>query len=371
MVSEQSPRESSITEVTTAAYKVPTDQPESDGTLQWEATTLVTVHASAGGRTGFGYTYASSAAATLIREKLAGVLEGRDAFDVTACWEAMIGKIRNVGRPGIASMAISAVDCALWDLKAKLLELPLIDLWGAVREAAPIYGSGGFTSYDDARLREQLAGWVEQGIPRVKLKVGRDAAQDPGRVREARRAIGDDVQLMVDANGGYTRKAALALGQQFAEQSGVVWYEEPRSSDDLAGLRLMRDRGPAGMDIAAGEYGYTPMYFRQMLEAGAVDCLQADATRCGGFTGFFKAATLCEAFHVPLSAHCAPQLHAQVACSAGPLRHVEYFHDHVRIASLLFDGVLPPQDGALRPDRSRPGIGLELKHSDAEKYRTE
>ena len=226
-------------------------------------------------------------------------------MNVEGCWQAMISSIRNAGRPGIASCAISAINVALWDLKARLLGLPLVQLWGAVREEAPIYGSGGFTSYSDRQLEDQFADWRETGILRMKMKVGRDADADPHRVRVARNIIGENAELFVDANGGYDRKQALWFAEQFFADAGVVWFEEPRPSDDLDGLRLLRDRSPAGMDIAAGEYGYTPDYFRRMLAAGAVDCLQADATRCGGFTGFLKVAALCEAFHVPLSAHCA------------------------------------------------------------------
>ncbi|MGA9342077.1 MAG: enolase C-terminal domain-like protein [Rhodanobacteraceae bacterium] len=352
-----------------SVYAVPTDAPESDGTLEWDSTTLVLVRIDAGDRHGIGYTYADSATAILIRDKLADIVEGRNALDIPGAWSAMVHAIRNLGRPGIASMAISAVDSALWDLKAKLLDLPLCKLLGLVRDAAPVYGSGGFTSYTEQQLRDQLGGWMRDGIRMVKMKVGREPQRDPQRVEVARDAIGDEVQLFVDANGAYSCKQGLKLAGKFAAM-GVSWFEEPRPSEDLDGLRLMRDRAPAAMDIAAGEYGYDATYFRSMLEAGAVDVLQADATRCAGITGFMQTSALCEAFMLPLSAHCAPSVHVHPACAARPLRHIEYFHDHVRIEHMLFDGALAPVDGALHPDLSRPGLGLEFKQQDAERYRT-
>ncbi len=356
-----------IERVEVAAYRVPTDAPESDGTIAWDSTTLVLVEATGGGETGLGYSYADKATAELIRESLADVVQGRDAMAVPGAWSAMVEAIRNLGRPGIASMAVSAVDAALWDLKARLLGLPLVTLLGAVRDAAPVYGSGGFTSYSIERLKDQLGGWVAAGIPRVKMKIGRDPAADLGRVRAAREAIGTDAELFVDANGAYARKQALAQANRFAEL-GVSWFEEPVSSDDLEGLRLLRDRGPAGMEIAAGEYGYDLPYFRRMLEAGAVDVLQADATRCGGITGFLRVGALCEARSLPLSAHCGPSVHAHPACSLPSFRHLEYFHDHDRIEHLLFDGALTPVGGALTPDLTRPGLGLEFKRKDAARF---
>jgi L-alanine-DL-glutamate epimerase-like enolase superfamily enzyme len=264
-------------------------------------------------------------------------------------------------------MAIAAVDVALWDLKSRLLGLPLVTLLGAARDRAPVYGSGGFTSYTVRELQEQVAGWANAGIPRVKMKIGTQPANDFERVRAARKAIGDDVELFVDANGAYSRKQAIAFAERFADLN-VRWFEEPVSSDDLDGLHLLRDRGPAGMDIAAGEYGYDLQYFRRMLEADSVDVLQADATRCAGITGFLQAAALCSARSLPLSAHCAPSLHMHPCCAALPLRHLEYFHDHARIERMLFDGFQPPVDGALVPDLSRPGLGLELKQADARRF---
>lgn len=346
---------------------MPTDFPESDGTLEWNSTTIVLVSSYAGDKRGLGYTYADTATARLIQDLLSEAVKGQDAMAPSASWNAMVARTRNLGRPGIVSMAISAVDIALWDLKAHLLNLPLARLLGAVRESVPIYGSGGFTSYSEPQLQRQLRGWAEQGISRMKMKIGRDAAADVRRVAIARAAIGPEIGLFVDANGAYSRKQALIQAQKFADLN-VSWFEEPVSSDDLAGLRMLRDRGPAGMDIAAGEYGYDAGYFRRMLSAGAVDVLQADATRCGGITGFLQVAALCEAHHLPLSAHTAPTVHIHLGCAATPVRHLEYFHDHVRIENMFFDGARSPVKGELSPDPLRPGLGIELKRADVQQF---
>lgn len=356
-----------ITESTVCAYTIPTNRPESDGTLEWTSTTIVIVEASAGRVSGLGYTYGHKAVATLISDMLLPLIRGRDAMDVMGSWIAMTRAIRNQGRPGIASMAIAAVDAALWDLKARLLGVPLVTLLGAVRDAVPVYGSGGFTSYSIEQLQRQLAGWVERGITRVKMKVGRTPADDDRRVKAARNAIGPDTELFVDANGAYSRKEALTHAEAFADL-GVTWFEEPVSSDDLEGLRLLRDRAPATMDIAAGEYGYDLYYFERMIQAGAVDVLQADATRCAGITGFLQVGALCDAHNLPLSSHTASALHVHPCCAVGRVRHLEHFHDHERIERMLFDGVSEPVHGMLRPDLSRPGFGVEFKRIDARRY---
>jgi L-alanine-DL-glutamate epimerase-like enolase superfamily enzyme len=362
--------DSRIDAVRASAYEIPTQTPESDGTLQWSSTVLVVAEVEAAARTGLGYTYAHAAVVPLITEKLADVVIGCDAFDVAAANGAMVHAVRNLGCTGLVSMAISAVDIALWDLKSRLVDLPLTVLLDAAHEAIPIYGSGGFTSYDDKELARQLQGWVDAGIPRVKMKTGRDPARDHERIRVARKAIGDDTELYVDANGAFTVRAAIGWSHLYRDEADVRWFEEPVSSDDLDGLRSVRESAPGGIDIAAGEYGWTPWQAAAMLTSGSVDCLQVDVTRCLGITGFLAAAAAADAHQIDVSAHCAPQISAQASAAVRRLRHLEYFHDHVRIESMLFDGVLVPQaQGLLRPDRSKPGHGLEFKQADAERFR--
>jgi L-alanine-DL-glutamate epimerase-like enolase superfamily enzyme len=354
-----------------SVYTVPTREPESDGTLAWDRTTVVVVEAVSGTVTGLGFSYATPACATLIHDVLESVVVGTDPMDTPGTWQAMVGAIRNLGRPGVVSMAVAAVDTALWDLKARLLQLPLARLLGMVRPSVPVYGSGGFTSMPLAELTRQLGGWVHgDGIPRVKMKIGLDwgarVRVDLERVAAVRSAIGDDAELYVDANGAYTATAALRTARHLAEQ-GVTWFEEPVSSDDLVGLRHVREA--TAVDVAAGEYGYDLAYFGRMCGAGAVDVLQADVSRCAGVTEWLRAAAVAAAHGLQVSGHTAQSLHAHPACAVPNLRHLEYFSDHARVDRLLFDGVLEPTGGALTPDLTRPGMGLDLKRSDARDYR--
>jgi L-alanine-DL-glutamate epimerase-like enolase superfamily enzyme len=358
-----------VAEVTASAYTVPTDVPEGDGTLTWDSTTLVLVQLRAGDRTGTGWTYGPTACVDVVRDRLAPVVTGRSALDVPAAYDAMAASLRNDGRPGVGAMALSAVDTALWDLKARLLDLPLHRLLGAVRDAVPVYGSGGFTTYDDRRLLEQLEEWSRAGFTAVKIKVGEShgtrTGRDTTRVRQVRRELGPLVDLLVDANGAFTAKGAIDWFHRVAE-ARVGWFEEPVSSDDLAGLARVRDAVDA--DVTAGEYGYHLPYFRQMLAAGAVDCLQVDVSRCGGITEWQRVAALAAAHHLDVSGHCAPHLHAAAAAATPNLRHLEWFHDHVRIESMLFDDA-PDARGGRLPLRDGPGHGLVWRAGAAEPYR--
>ncbi|HWU50929.1 MAG TPA: enolase C-terminal domain-like protein [Asticcacaulis sp.] len=351
--------------VRAAAYTVPTDAPESDGTAQWSSTTLVVVHVDADGETGMGYTYAAPEAAALIGGKLAEVLQGRRADDIPALHHALSAAVRNMGRSGIAACAISALDHALWDVKAKRLGVSLIRLLGAAREAMPVYGSGGFTSSGPTEIVRDIEGWRAKGIRLFKIKIGRDEGEDRRRVAAAVEALRHGEQLFVDANGAYDARQAVYMAGWLGEM-GVRWFEEPVSSDDAAGLAFVRKHAPGGLAVAAGEYAFTPDAFRLLI--GAVDVLQADATRCLGLSGFLQADALCEAHHLPLSSHCAPGLHVAPMCHAGRGVHMEYFHDHVRIESMLFEGVPEVMGGRLQAQDARPGHGLCLREDVAREF---
>ncbi len=360
-----------VARVRARAYTVPTDAPEADGTLAWSSTTLVLVQASAAGHAGTGWTYADASLVPLVHALLAPVVEGRDALDVTGAWAAMRRAVRNQGRPGLASCALSAVESALQDLKARVLGVSLVHLLGRVHDEVMVYGSGGFTTYDDARTRAQVTEWTDElAIPRVKIKIGESCGsavdRDLHRVELIRETVGADVEVFVDANGAYTVGQAVRVGRAL-DDLGVRWFEEPVSSDDLSGLRRVREA--LDCDITAGEYGYDLPYFAAMVGADAVDCLQVDATRCGGLGEWLRAAAVAAARNLEVSAHCAPNLAVHAAAATENMRHIEYFHDHVRIEEMLFDGVLSPTGGVLRPDPDAPGHGLTLREVDAEPFR--
>jgi L-alanine-DL-glutamate epimerase-like enolase superfamily enzyme len=357
-----------VKKVNTSAYKVATDAPEADGTLRWDSTTLVLVEVEAADKKGIGYTYANESAAFLIERKLKDLVLQKNALDIQGINSFLTQQIRNSGTCGITMMAISAIDNALWDLKSKIFHVPLCKLIGQVKDAMLIYGSGGFTSYNKKQLQQQFTHWAEKSIQYMKMKVGTQPDTDVQRVKDAREILSDDVQLMIDANGAYTAKQALQKAAEVV-QYNVTWFEEPVSSDNLEGLHFIREHAPEQMNIAAGEYGYNLPYFEIMLHAESVDVLQADATRCGGITGFLKAGVLAEAYQLPFSSHCAPALHLHAAVCLPSFFISEYFHDHVRIEEMLFDGVSPPENGVLKPDLSRPGLGIEFKHRDAEKFK--
>lgn len=356
-----------------SVYTVPTERPESDGTYAWTATTLVLVEAVSGDVTGLGWTYGPPAVASVITGQLAGTVTGSGVYDVPAAHRAMSRALRDTGRSGIAGCALSAVDIALWDLKARVIGLPLAALLGSVRPRVPVYGSGGFVGDGLRQLEEQLRGWTEElAVPRVKIRIGESwggaPQRDLDRIHLARQIVGDECELYVDAAGAYSRKQAVRVAEAFADDV-VSWFEEPVPSDDLPGLREIRDSVTA--EVTAGGHGHDLPYFARMADARAVDCLQADVTRCGGITGWLRVAAVAEAHGLEISGHRAPQLHAQVAAAVPNVRHLEWFHDHVRVESDFFDGVLDPAGGAVSPGASgAPGLGLTFKRVDAQRHRT-
>ncbi|MBV9593381.1 MAG: mandelate racemase, partial [Actinobacteria bacterium] len=332
--------------------------PEADGTLQWGATIAVTVKLGCGEVTGLGWTYSSPAAAAVITHHLSDVVSGRPVADVSAGHEAMRRACRNFGTKGLVAQAISAVDVAWWDLRARMNDQSVTAALGRCRDAVPVYGSGGFTTMTDDQLAEQVAGWTAAGCRAMKIKIGESwgSAIDRDRSRvEMLARLAPGAELMVDANGGYDVGVAARVGA-FLDELGVTWFEEPVSSDDIGGLAQLRPQ--LRCDVAAGEYASDLSEVRTLVDV--VDCLQLDVTRCGGFTGWLAAAAVARAKNLAVSGHCAPALHAYVGGAVPHLRHVEWFADHARLEPLLFDGIPPVRDGALQVRSDVLGHGMTI-----------
>lgn len=343
------------------ALSFPTPAPESDGTLTWDHTSVVTVEARAGSRVGLGWSYTSPAAAEIIRSVLAAEVVGQDPSSPARLWERMHRACRNLGTRGVVMAAISAVDVALWDLRSKQLDLPLADLWGAQRTSVPVYGSGGFTSLSTDQLDEQVEGWLRAGCSAVKLKIGENwgcnVARDLDRVARVVARVHDAAEVMADADGAYSRSEAMRVGQDL-DLLGVRWFEEPVSSEDLRGLGQLRDA--LNCEVAAGEYIWELSDASSMCDA--VNCVQLDVTRCGGFTGWRRCASYAHAAHVPVSAHCAPALHLPLGIADDALRNIEWFSDHVAVEDQLVEGAPVVRDGRIASGRpSTPGHGYQLK----------
>ena len=242
-----------------SAYTIPTDEPESDGTLEWGSTTIVVVEAHGGGETGLGYTYGPKAVGAVVEELLEDVARGADAGAPAEVWRDLGARLRNAGRPGMGFMAVAAVDTALWDLKARLLDLPLVEALPRAHDEVPIYGSGGFCSYSLERLRDQLAGWVEDGIPRVKMKISRDPEADPRRLDAVRDEIGFDVELYADSNGALSRKQALA----WAESCGAPCEDTSRPNEAPRPAACSRPVIPPQRVTSAWRQSTQPIRFRK------------------------------------------------------------------------------------------------------------
>jgi L-alanine-DL-glutamate epimerase-like enolase superfamily enzyme len=281
----------------------------------------------------------------------------------------MFWRVRGYGRKGVAFCALSAVDIGLWDLKAKALGLPLYRLLGPYTDAVPIYGSGGWTNYTEDELVAEMTGYVEQGIKRVKMKVGKDFGrserEDIQRLAAVRKAVGDDVAIYIDANNGYYPKQAIYMAKEF-EQFQVGWFEEPVLADDIPGLAEIRRA--TTIPVATGEHEYTKYGFRALIAGGGVDIVQPDVGRVGGVTEWMKVAHLAHSFNLPVAPHAVQLVHLHLTCATPNLKVVEYLGNSHEGDKIWYTEFPEHKDGMWSPYPDRPGLGLELDPHAVEKW---
>ncbi|MCL4535018.1 MAG: mandelate racemase/muconate lactonizing enzyme family protein [Bacteroidetes bacterium] len=318
---------------------------------------------------GLGWAAGNRGIQAVIETTLKDVLLDKDPLFIEKRWWEMFWTVRGVGRKGIAFCAISAVDIALWDLRAKYHKVPLYQLLGPYTDSVPIYGSGGWTDFTEEELIREQMGYVEQGIPRVKMKVGKDFGQaereDVHRLAAVRKALGDDVEIYIDANNGYYAKQAIYMAREFA-QYNVGWFEEPVLADDIDGLAAVA----AAIDIpvATGEHEYTKYGFKDLITRGGADIVQPDVGRVGGITEWMKVAHLAQAFNLPVAPHAVQTVHLHLACATPNLKVVEYLRVVEDDDKLLFVDFPQQKNGMWSPFKDRPGLGLELNPDTVKKY---
>ena len=364
-----------IVDVTTTMLRYPHGRPIQDATIPpprpgSEGRSALFVHVKTdAGVEGLGTGTGGPAVRAVIEHNLKDVLIGEDPFDVERLWESMFWRVRGFGRKGVAFCAISCVDVALWDLKAKALGVALYKLLGPYTDTVPIYGSGGWTSFTEAELVREQVGYVERGIPRVKMKVakdfGRAEREDIRRLAAVRKAVGDDVEIYVDANNGYYAKQAIRMAREF-EQYGIGWFEEPVLADDIDGLAAVARATP--IPVATGEHEYTKYGFKELIARGGADIVQPDVGRVGGITEWLKVAHLAHAFNLPVAPHAVQLVHLHLACATPNLKVVEYLGVSEEGDRIWYTDFPQPRNGMWSPYPDRPGLGLELSPQAVELY---
>ncbi len=311
------------------------------------------------GASGFSYLSGPRAVRALIHDDISDALIGHDPFNIEALWQDMFWRVRGYGRKGLAFQAISGLDVALWDLKAKALDVPLYRLLGPAHESVPTYGSGGWTHFSIEELVAEQVGYVEAGFRRVKMKVGKDFGMDErgdmARLEAVRKAVGDDVEIYIDANNGYYAKQAIRMSKQF-EDYGAAWFEEPVLADDIQGLAAISRA--TTIPVATGEHEYTKYGFKDLISQGGADIVQPDIGRVGGVTEWMKVAHLADAFNLPVAPHAYGVLHLHCAMATPNIKAVEITGPEMERWPVLFEDVPPVIDGQWKPFADRPGLGL-------------
>jgi L-alanine-DL-glutamate epimerase-like enolase superfamily enzyme len=325
------------------------------------------VSVRAGGLEGHGYAYTigrgGRALHALVQHDLAPLVVGEDAEDVRALWELMWRRLLYVGRGGLASFAIAAVDIALWDMRGLREGRPLYALLGAEPRAIPAYGSGVDLPKALPDLLRQVEGFVERGLPGVKVKIGRpEREDDEARVRAVRELVGDGVDLLVDANMAWGVEEALERGRRL-EPFDLFWYEEPTAPEDVSGhARLVRE---LDVPIAVGESLHSPHEFRRYVEEGATDVVQIDPVTNGGITASLEALALADAAGLRTSSHYTDELSAHLLCAS---ERPVYLEKHAFALDPYLEEPQAVLDGHVRPTEV-PGTGMRFDPRALEPYR--
>jgi L-alanine-DL-glutamate epimerase-like enolase superfamily enzyme len=336
------------------------------GRLNYVVVLVVEMDTDAGLK-GLGFAYALQGSGrglhAIAVDDLAPLLLGEDPMDHERLDAKVYWRMQTVGRRGLVAQAYSALDVALWDLKAKAANLPLYKLLGGARDSTAVYGSDtAWLWMSPKEIVEASQPYLDQGMMGIKVKVGADPAADVPRLQRLRDTWGDDVWLAVDANERYDYRTALAMGRFFEEDVGADWFEEPLSCEDVEGHGRLAKK--LEIPIAAGEMLFAADEFDAYYAVDALAVVQPDVTRLGGITPWLKAAARAEQRHLPVSPHLLPEIGVQLACGLPGVTSVEYMpwlYPMFSNPPTVVRGRLVPPDG--------PGLGLVLDAGAVAKFR--
>ena len=357
-----------ITEVTSAIYSRPHERPITNGKYTYTEISVVVVKVTTDdGLTGIGWAGGGSIVGETVKE-LEPYVVGEDPFNVERIWDKMyLPKV--FGRKGLTTRAISAVDIAIWDLIGKAVEKPLYQLLGGYRDTVPAYIAGGY--YEEGKgldgLSREMETNLKLGARAIKMKIGAvSLREDEKRVKAVREVIGDEVDLLVDANNAYNTYQATQMAHRL-EEYDAFWFEEPVSPDNIGGSAEVA--ASSDIPIATGENEYTRWGFRDLIEARAADIINADAQVLGGITEFRKVADLASAYEIPVAPHGSQGVHVHLVAAIPNGLIVEYYEKNTNpLEGMMFDQSLELVNGQVSPPK-RPGLGVELNEKALEPYR--
>ena len=356
-----------ITDVKTTWLSLPLSSNLADSThvldrIEWILVDVVTDEGHTGHAHMLTFDYGPELLKGIVDTELKDLVVGQNPLLIEKIRGDCLKQVEYIGHSGVAAWGVAAIDIALWDILGKHLNSPVAFLLGACRDSVPIYGSGGWLSYSMDQLLEEVTSYARRGFKGVKMKVGSgNMKQDVERVKAVRKAIGDDLIMMVDANQGWNTHEARQFYRQ-VQDCNIFWFEEPIPKDDWDGYANLANA--LDIPLATGEREYSLSNFREMLTRRAASVIQPDALRIGGITQWMKLARLCEAFGVRVASHFYKEIDVHCLAACPNALFLEYFP---WLDALLVHPLEISAGVAKVP--ARPGLGIEIKPEAIQEFR--
>ena len=369
-----------ITAVDAFAISIPLPVPVADAVRSITHRDHLVVRLEADGLTGVGFTLgydASVAMVSMVESIYKPLLLGAQVSRSEQLWSEMFRQSIQAGRRGAALRAMSAIDIALWDLRGKRAGMPVMELLGVHSNSMRCYATGGYyrEGYTEEDLVREMESYVEQGFTAVKLKVGKlPARQDAERLGRIRKAVGDDVDILLDANGGWPDAPTAISAMRRLEEHRPYWIEEPVRADNMHAMARIAES--LDTPVATGELEATRWAFANLIQLRAADILQPDATVCGGVGEWLRIANMAAGFDIPIAPHYNWDIHTQLLATVPNGLFIEYFapaapgsrQSSVKLFDEVIDNPIHPDKGYIQP-RTEPGFGIRYREEKLAGYR--